>query len=169
MPSKPLDRLIFAQGGLCFFCEEPLPKGEESVEHLVASANGGNSNLENCVACCATLNRLLGSMSLKEKFQVVLNQQGDFKCPARTAKSPTQKTSAKLPTVTQTKAEKLEIVIASLHKRGDLMPKHRKSLRNFIATQFGNKLTEKELDALINQLQSADKITIDGTKVTYKL
>lgn len=169
MPTKPLDRLIFAQGGLCFFCAEPLPKGEESVEHLVASANGGNSNLENCVACCVTVNRLLGSMSLKEKFQVVLNQQGDFKCPARTAKAPEQKISAKSPTAAQTKAERLDIVIASLQKRGNLKPKKLKTLRNFIATQFGNKLTDKELDVLINRLQSAGKIAMDGTKLTYKL
>lgn len=108
-------------------------------------------------------------MSLKEKFQVVLNQQGDFKCPARTAKVPAQKTSAKLPTVAQLKAERQDIVIASLHKKGDLKPKKLKTLRNFIATQFGNKLTDKELDALINQLQSADKITIEGAKLTYKL
>jgi len=36
---------------------------------------------ENCVACCKAVNALLGSMSLKEKIQVVLNQQGQFKCP----------------------------------------------------------------------------------------
>jgi hypothetical protein len=35
---KLLDRLTFLQGGLCFFCKEPLPAGEASVEHLVASA-----------------------------------------------------------------------------------------------------------------------------------
>jgi hypothetical protein len=38
MPTKPLDRLMFTQGGLCFFCKDPLPQGEASVEHLVASA-----------------------------------------------------------------------------------------------------------------------------------
>jgi len=40
MPTKPLDRLMFAQGGHCFFCKKPLSKSEASVEHLVASANG---------------------------------------------------------------------------------------------------------------------------------
>ena len=81
MPTTPLDRLMFAQGGLCFFCGQSLPKNEASVEHLVASANGGNNNDENRVACCKAVNALLGSMSLKEKIQVVLNQQGRFKCP----------------------------------------------------------------------------------------
>ncbi|MGL6334488.1 HNH endonuclease [Aeromonas jandaei] len=61
---------MFVQGGLCFFCKQPLPKTEASVEHLLASANGGSNSDENCVACCKAVNRLLGSMSLKEKFQV---------------------------------------------------------------------------------------------------
>lgn len=39
------------------------------------------SNLENCVACCKTVNTLCGSLSLKEKIQVVLNQRGKFRCP----------------------------------------------------------------------------------------
>jgi hypothetical protein len=81
MPTKSLDRLMFAQGGMCFFCKSPLVKSEASVEHLVASANGGSNNDENCVACCKAVNALFGSMSLKEKIQIVLNQRGPFKCP----------------------------------------------------------------------------------------
>jgi hypothetical protein len=81
MPTKPLDRLMFAQGGCCFFCKAPLPQNEASVEHLVASANGGGNGDENCVACCKSINALLGSMSLKEKIQLVLNQRGEFRCP----------------------------------------------------------------------------------------
>lgn len=76
-----LDRLLFAQGGRCFFCNAPLDKLDASVEHLVASANGGKSDDGNCVACCKTLNQLLGSKSIKDKIQIVLNQRGDFHCP----------------------------------------------------------------------------------------
>lgn len=83
MPTKPLDRLMFVQGGLCFFCKKPLTKEDASVEHLLAKANGGSNSDDNCVACCKTVNRLLGSMSLKEKFQVALNQKGQFECPNR--------------------------------------------------------------------------------------
>jgi hypothetical protein len=43
-----------------------------------------------------------------------------------------------------------------------------KTLRNFIATQFGNKLADKELDALITGLQSAGKIFIDGSNLSYQ-
>ena len=78
---RPLTRLLFAQGGRCFFCREPLPVTEASVEHLVARAKGGSDVDENCVACCKSLNGLLGSMSLKEKIQVFLNQKDQFQCP----------------------------------------------------------------------------------------
>ena len=81
MPTKPLDRLMFAQGDLCFFCGVRLPKADASVEHLVPSARAGSNSDDNCVACCKAVNGLLGSMSLKEKIRVVLNQNGRFVCP----------------------------------------------------------------------------------------
>ncbi len=81
MPTKPIDRLIFAQGGKCFFCKKTLSKQEASVEHLLASAHSGTNKDDNCVVCCKALNALLGSMTLKEKIQVILNQNGKFKCP----------------------------------------------------------------------------------------
>ncbi len=83
MPTKPLDRLMFAQGGLCYFCNIPLPKAQASVEHLVPLARAGSNTDDNCVACCKAINGLLGSMSLKEKIKVVLNQKGNFICPNR--------------------------------------------------------------------------------------
>jgi hypothetical protein len=55
MPTKPIERLMFAQGGQCFFCRKPLQKAEASVEHLVGLAHGGKDNDENCVACCKAL------------------------------------------------------------------------------------------------------------------
>lgn len=79
---KQLDRLIFEQGGDCFFCRQPLSKSDASIEHLVAVANGGPNHEDNCVACCKAVNALLGSKSLKNKIQVILNQRGEFRCPA---------------------------------------------------------------------------------------
>ena len=35
---KQLERLLVMQGRRCFFCDEMIPAGEASVEHLVASA-----------------------------------------------------------------------------------------------------------------------------------
>lgn len=115
MPTKPIDRLLFAQGGICFFCEAPLSPAEASVEHLVASANRGSNSDENCVASCTALNSLLGRMSLKEKLRVVLNQKGKFKCPGGGA--------GKVPIQTNvTAGDRLALVVADLRKRGLARP-----------------------------------------------
>ena len=44
-------RLLFLQGSRCFFCGETIPIGEASIEHLVATSNGGAKDDENCVVC----------------------------------------------------------------------------------------------------------------------
>lgn len=168
MPTKPLDRLMFVQGGLCFFCKEPLPKTEASVEHLFASANGGSNSDENCVACCKAVNRLLGSMSLKEKFQVVLNQKGQFKCPngagsAKAAKQP------KAPVIAQPKNDKLTLVVANLKQRGNSKPRTLKTLKSTIVSLFPSGLPESELLTIIQQLQSTKKVIVSENKVTYSL
>ena len=168
MPTKPLDRLMFVQGGVCFFCKQPLPKAEASVEHLLASANGGGNSDENCVACCKSVNALLGSMSLKEKFQVVLNQKGQFKCPngagsAKAAAKPKASAMAK------PKDEKLALVIANLKQRGNSKPRTLKTLTSSVSSLFPKGISEADLAALIQQLQSMGKVTVEGSKVTYAL
>ena len=88
---KQLDRLLFEQGGDCFFCKQPLAKADASIEHLLAQANGGTSAEENVVACCKAINSLLGNKPLKEKFAIILRQRHGFQCPAKqsAASSPT--------------------------------------------------------------------------------
>ncbi len=80
---KQLDRLLFEQGGDCFFCKRPLAKADASIEHLLAQANGGTSAEENVVACCKAINCLLGNKPLKEKFAIILRQRHGFQCPAK--------------------------------------------------------------------------------------
>jgi hypothetical protein len=166
MPTKPLDRLMFAQGGLCFFCKQPLPKSEASVEHLVASANGGSNNDENCVACCKAVNALLGSMSLKEKIQVVLNQKGQFKCPngAGAAKATPKPTAT-----TKAKDDKFSLVVANLKQRGNSKPRTLKTLSSTVASLFPKGLPEAELKSLLHQLQTTGKVIVTDNKVTYAL
>jgi hypothetical protein len=168
MPTKPLDRLMFAQGGLCFFCKQPLPKAEASVEHLLASANGGSNNDENCVACCKAVNALLGSMSLKEKIQVVLNQKGQFKCP-NGAGSAEVSTQPKAPAIAKPKDDKLALVTANLKQRGNAKPRTLKTLTSTISSLFPKGISEAELATLVQQLQSAGKVTVTDNKVTYAL
>jgi hypothetical protein len=166
MPTKPLDRLMFAQGGLCFFCEQPLPKSEASVEHLVASANGGSNNDDNCVACCKALNTLLGRKSLKEKIQVVLNQKGNFKCPNGAGVA---KTTSKNLVAPKSKDNKFNQIVANLKQRGNSKPRSLKTLRSTISSLFPKGLTEAELNSVIQELETSGKATITGTKVTYDL
>jgi hypothetical protein len=168
MPTKPLDRLMFVQGGLCFFCKQPLPKTEASVEHLFASANGGSNSDENCVACCKAVNRLLGSMSLKEKFQVVLNQKGQFKCPNGVG-SIKVVTQTKATVIAQPKNDKLILVVANLKQRGNSKPRTLKTLKSTVVALFPKGLPESELSTIIQQLQATKKVTITENKVTYAL
>lgn len=171
MPTKPLDRLMFAQGGLCFFCKEPLSQGDASVEHLVASANGGENRDSNCVACCKSLNALLGSMSLKEKIQVVLNQKGQFRCPLgdqRPAIAGAKANSPKPAAVTKPTADKLSQIVANLMKLSDKKPRTVSKLKNTINAQNQN-LLPQELSSLVQQLKENGVITVTGEEVTYSL
>lgn len=162
---RPLARLLFAQGGLCFFCKERLPNTEASVEHLVATANGGSDQDGNCVACCKSLNNMLGSMSLKEKIQVVLNQAGQFKCPNGIQRKEMKagQAQAKAPRLTKQYA----LVVENLKQRGSAKPGTVPKLKKTIATLFQNKLSQNDVDRLVQQLQSNRVISIAGTKVTY--
>ena len=156
---------MFAQGGLCFFCKDPLAKADASVEHLVASANGGRNDDDNCVVCCKAMNALLGSMSLKEKIQVVLNQKGHFKCP-----NGSQSPAAKAPPAgAKPKAAKdrYGVVVANLRQRGAAKPKMVKTLTSTIRSLFQKDITDKELSTILQQLESEGVVTIEGAKVSY--
>jgi hypothetical protein len=158
---KQLDRLMFLQGGLCFFCKQPLAAADASVEHLLASANGGTNSEENCVACCKALNALFGHKSLKEKLQVVLNQKGQFTCPKGT-------TSAQPIGATQ-QDDRLALVVADLQKRGSARPRKVTTLRNTINAALKKQLTEEQISSLMEQLQARGFIVVSDTKVTYEL
>jgi hypothetical protein len=181
MPTKRLERLMFVQGGNCFFCKSPLPKADASIEHLFASANGGGNNEENCVVCCKSLNAILGSMSLKEKFQVVLNQKGNFKCPrgigAAGDAADAAIVKAKLPPVALSndpikklpKADNFALVVANLKLRGNARPRSIRTLTSSIATIFPNGIAEVEIAAIIQKLQSTGSVTLNEGKVSYVL
>ena len=168
MPTKQIARLMFAQGGQCFFCEKVLSKTEASVEHLVASSNGGINSDENCVVCCKAVNALLGSMSLKEKLRVALNQKGNFKCP-NGAVSP----KAKAKTAGQKKEAAIEArvgkVVKNLKPRGHSRPRRVKTLKSTIASLFPVGLPESELAAIVKRMEEMGKVVIDGNNVSYKL
>ncbi|MBC7853778.1 MAG: hypothetical protein IAF94_10110 [Pirellulaceae bacterium] len=104
MPTTQLQRMMFLQGQLCFFCNRIIPKGEASLEHLVPSSTGGSEHPDNLVACCQSLNAIFGSMSVKEKIRVILKQNGKFVCPNQpTQPQPKQATARQQQTKTPTK------------------------------------------------------------------
>jgi hypothetical protein len=164
MPTKPLERLLFAQGGLCFFCRHPLSAADASVEHLVATANGGSNRDDNCVACCNSLNTLLGCMSLKEKLQVVLNQRGTFRCPNGAGSKATE---AKANQPAKTAADRYQQVVVNLAQRGAAKPRTVAKLKSTIAALFQNKLSPEDLEILVQKLQAGGVLAIAGAKVTY--
>ena len=173
MPTKPIERLLFAQGGNCFFCRRTLPRAEASVEHLVALAHGGKDGDENCVACCKALNALFGRMSLKEKLTILLNQRGDFKCPAGhlhqagAAKASGSSPVAKAP---RTRAEKFALVVVDLQKRGNARPGTVEKLLNTIRSQLVH-LGEPtdEANGLLSDLAAKSYVSVSEEKVTYAL
>jgi hypothetical protein len=163
MATKPVDRLLFAQGGLCFFCGTLLPKSTATVEHLLAASRGGGNGDENCVACCQTLNALFGNFSLKEKFRVVLNQNGHFKCPNGIG------TPAKPKAPPAPSQDVVDAVIANLKSRGNARPRRLKTLASTIKSLASLKLTDAQVAALIQHLQSAGSIVVSAEQVSYAL
>jgi hypothetical protein len=97
MPTTPLQRLIFLQGSMCFFCNRTIPKDEWSVEHLVPVSQKGGNEIENLVACCRTLNGMFGHLTLKEKLSAILKQKGKFVCPNEAHRQPSPQAVQKPP------------------------------------------------------------------------
>lgn len=182
---------MFAQGGQCFFCAVPLPKAEASVEHLVPSSRAGANSDDNCVACCKAMNALLGSMSLKEKIKVVLNQKGQFKCPngigahvhapaslpkvavalkvPAAAPKPIAATPSSSSTANRISPETISNVIDNLKSRGNARPKHLSSLRATLKATASFNLTDAQVEVLIKHLEASGKIAVKNELVAYKL
>lgn len=152
------------------------------MEHLVASANGGTNDDGNCVACCKALNHLLGSKSIKEKLQIVLNQQGNFQCPGSGGIEPavphcsppvaTSVAAKAIPATGSGSAASLDLVLADLKKRGASRPRKVSTLMSTIKAllkQQQKPNSDVEVANLIAELQRRGKVVVTDTKVGYKL
>ncbi len=194
-----ISRLLFAQGGQCFFCRKPLPINEASVEHLVASANGGTNEDGNCVACCKTLNHLFGSKSIKEKMQIILNQRGNFQCPSNfvqrpntepsntpltqianftqrpnpaTCNAPVTATPNQNLAATNGEPSAIDLVTADLKKRGASRPRKISTLTSTIKAllkQNKKSNSDKDVENIIVELKKRGKLIVNDTKIGYKL
>lgn len=164
---KQLERILFLQGNRCFFCAQPIPDGEASVEHLVAVSNGGQNDGDNCVVCCKSVNAALSNLSIKSKLRTILDHRGAFSCPAshfRISVAPPL-AEALLPG----QEDQLKLVIADLVKRGTSRPRKVLTLKNTMNAVFQMQLPEIEIDGLVVELQRRGYITIQDTKVSYAL
>jgi len=163
MSIKPLDRLLFAQGQCCFFCDQPLAREVASVEHLLAKSHAGTNELDNCVACCKALNQVFGDMTLKAKMQVVLRQAGDFRCPQQSVESVSPRAEA--PTLSVVSPVLLDQAITDLRKRGDARPRTLKSLRSALSARFAKELDGTSVRPLVDHLRALGVVVVsdDGT------
>lgn len=157
---KQLERLLFHQGNLCFFCQQSV--GEVSVEHLIATSNGGAKDDDNCVVCCKAVNAALGNLSVKAKLQVVVNQWNGFVCPQI-------RSSEEATNPVEPDSERLGLVVADLLKRGAARPRKVVTLKNTINSVFQNKLSEEELSSFILALATRGYVIVLDTKVSYSL
>ena len=164
---KQLERLLLFQGNRCFFCDRHIPEGEASVEHLVASSNGGTNDDENCVVCCRTLNAAFGNRPYKEKLRAIVSQRSEFTCPVQPSsicESPASASRPPVETIT-----KCEVVLVDLRKRGSARPRKVATLRNTIAALFHRQLTEAQLSAIFAELVAAGHVIVNENNVTYNL
>jgi len=170
MRTHPLDRLLFAQGGECFFCRQPLPREQASIEHLVATTHGGKDNDENLVACCQALNTLFGRMSLKEKLAVILKQKGAFQCPARLGSAPASAAPSHQTTAAASPATPLQAVLAGLKKRGNARPRTLDALAPLVAdllVQHG--FDARETKDVLARLRGEHYIEVQDRRITAYL
>ena len=163
--AKQLEKLMFVEGGRCFFCDQRIPATEVSVEHLIARANGGANSEDNCVACCKSLNALLANKPLKEKLRIVLNQRGMFKCPGNNNIARADGNAAS----NDLRLQRLSRIRADLKNRSPALPRTIDALRNTIDTVFQKKLTAEEIISLLDELQSSGQITVRENKIEYQL
>ena len=164
---KQLDRLLLFQGNRCFFCDQEIPEAEASVEHLVASSNGGANDDDNCVACCKTLNAAFANRPYKEKLRAILMRRGQFSCPRQTDSRLEATISLAVPA--ETSKARLLAVVADLQKRGATRPRKIATLKNPISSVFQKQLNESEVSSIFASLLASGFITVTETNVSYSL
>lgn len=78
-----LEKMLYLQGGKCFFCGQLLPVAEASIDHLLSLSQGGQRVESNEVVCHKTVNDAFGPMDLKRKMEFILTSPGRVQCPKR--------------------------------------------------------------------------------------
>lgn len=80
-PLTKLRKMLYLQGGRCFFCSQLLLEEEASIEHLLPISLGGQRIESNEVVCHKSLNETFGHLDLKRKVEFIIRSSGSLKCP----------------------------------------------------------------------------------------
>lgn len=62
--------LLRRDGNECFYCGNPMPDGEESLEHLLPRAHGGSTHISNLTLAHGACNKEAGHLSVVEKVKL---------------------------------------------------------------------------------------------------
>lgn len=62
--------LLERDGKACFYCGQEMPSFEETLEHMVPAAHGGDAHLSNLVLACSGCNGKAGHLSVMEKVKL---------------------------------------------------------------------------------------------------
>ena len=163
---RKVAQLLNGQNGVCFFCDEPLFEENASIEHLVARSRSEHSgDSENIVACCITVNRMLGNMTVKNKINAVLGIQdsGSLVCPRKISQK-----QYKQHQDFQLMELYIKAVIGKLRKTRS-RPRLVKSFCNLIVSMFPDQISMEEAYLITTKLVDRRNIYIntDG-KIGYK-
>jgi 5-methylcytosine-specific restriction endonuclease McrA len=75
------ERLLYLQGGLCFYCRRKLDLSNATIEHVIPKSMGGKDAENNVVICCRAINALFADMTPKEKIGTLIAWHGPMPCP----------------------------------------------------------------------------------------
>ena len=78
------ERLLFLQGGLCFYCRRKLNPDQATLDHVIPGSMGGKADETNLVACCRSINALFANLPPKRKMETLLSWRGRIPCPEKT-------------------------------------------------------------------------------------
>ena len=81
MASNRLKKVLFIQGGKCFYCKKELSIEDATLDHIVAQSLGGSNSIDNIGACCKEINQLFANATVKTKIETVLAWNGNVPCP----------------------------------------------------------------------------------------
>ncbi|TXK93372.1 hypothetical protein BMR07_17010 [Methylococcaceae bacterium CS1] len=63
-----LERLLFLQGGNCFYCGKPMTNKIASIEHIIPRSCDGSNELDTLAVFCQSINHMLLVCRLKRQL-----------------------------------------------------------------------------------------------------